>query len=215
MGQAFYMATIFVPPAPLSAAPALIYSRPSWRQRLERILEQGMALLAATALLATTVWPEPTLAAATLLPDSSTIAVFSYDTALTEEAIDSLTLTPRQPASLVLPDHVPVIPTTVQTGQAFRVVATAYSSTFDQTDGDPFITASGARVGPATIAANFLPLGAHIMYGGRIYIVQDRMNSRYNHRAIIDIWHPTTAAARQFGVRLIEIEIVSLPGESS
>lgn len=196
------MATVFTPPLSLPVAAR----RLSWRRRLE----QGTALLAAAALLTATAWPEPALASATRLPDA--VALLSFVSqgrvagAMTSDA-------PRHTPG-VAPSSVPVIPGPVRKGSAFRVVATAYSSTPEQTDGDPYITASGARVNAATVAANFLPLGTHIRYQGRIYIVQDRMNSRYDGRAIIDIWHPSTQAARQFGARVIEIEIVSLPGES-
>src|SRR3990167_4180168 len=42
------------------------------------------------------------------------------------------------------------------------VVATAYSSTPDQTDGSPFITANGLYVYDGLIAANFLPFGTRV-----------------------------------------------------
>jgi len=87
---------------------------------------------------------------------------------------------------------------------------TAYSSTPDQTDSTPFITASGTRVRDGIIAANFLPIGTKIrfptLYGDKIFVVEDRMNKRYYYRA--DIWMSTRWQAKQFGLRNVPIEII-------
>ncbi len=99
----------------------------------------------------------------------------------------------------------------VQPGSVIKVLATAYSSTVAQTDANPFITASGSSVGLGVLAANFLPLGAHVRIGSRMYTVLDRMNSRYDGKYIVDIWMPLTEAALVFGARLVEMEIVSIP----
>jgi len=106
-----------------------------------------------------------------------------------------------------IPDALgPAIP-----GMAIRVLATAYSSTADQTDASPFITASGTRVHHGTMAANFLPFGSRVRIGSTEYTVLDRMNSRYNGKYIVDLWFPTRAEAIAFGVRVVEMEIMSLP----
>jgi len=90
------------------------------------------------------------------------------------------------------------------------VPTTAYSSTPDQTWGDPFITASGERVRHGIIAANFLPMHTQVrlptLYGDEIFEIKDRMNSRYFYRA--DIWMPTRWQAIQFGLKNIPIEIL-------
>ncbi|MBI5077064.1 3D domain-containing protein [Candidatus Falkowbacteria bacterium] len=94
------------------------------------------------------------------------------------------------------------------------VVATAYSSTIDQTDSTPCITASGFDVcqhGEEDImAANFLPLGAKVripeLYDDKVFTVEDRMNPRYSHR--IDLWKTTRERALGFGKRLVKLEIV-------
>jgi 3D (Asp-Asp-Asp) domain-containing protein len=90
------------------------------------------------------------------------------------------------------------------------IVVTAYSSTPDQTDGDPFITASGKRVRDGIIAANFLPMYTKVrfpdIYGNKVFVVEDRMNRRYYYRA--DIWMETRAQAKHFGLRNIRIEIL-------
>jgi 3D (Asp-Asp-Asp) domain-containing protein len=96
-------------------------------------------------------------------------------------------------------------------GSVVVVLATAYSSTPDQTFGNPFITASGTRVRPGVIAANFLPIGTRVRIGNTIYTVEDRLNSRFNNTYRIDIWMESRSQAREFGVRRRVIEIVHLP----
>ncbi len=90
------------------------------------------------------------------------------------------------------------------------VIVTAYSSTPDQTDGSPFITANGAYVRDGIIAANFLPFGAKVrfpeMYGDKIFIVADRMAKKNSHK--IDIWMPSRGAALNFGVKKLAFEVV-------
>ncbi len=94
------------------------------------------------------------------------------------------------------------------------VVLTAYSSTIDQTDSSPCITATGFNVCKHNkeniIAANFLPFGTKVripeLYGDKVFIVQDRMNKRYSSR--VDIWMKTRGKAKQFGVKRAKIEVV-------
>lgn len=99
----------------------------------------------------------------------------------------------------------------IKPGMAIRVLATAYSSTVDQTDANPWRTASGTTVHPGTLATNFLPFGAKVRIGNTTYTVEDRMNPRYNGKYIIDIWQESRTQALQFGVRVVEMEVVSIP----
>jgi|GEM_PF-901359 3D (Asp-Asp-Asp) domain-containing protein len=89
------------------------------------------------------------------------------------------------------------------------VTATAYNSDPAQTDDTPFITASGTHVRQGVLAANFLPIGTLVKipshFGDQIFIVEDRMNPRYDKR--IDIWMEEGPEARQFGVRTVAIEV--------
>lgn len=93
--------------------------------------------------------------------------------------------------------------------RTITVPVTAYSSTPDQTDSTPFITANGQHVRDGIVAANFLPFGTTIkmpdIYGDKAFTVEDRMNSRYYYK--IDIWMPTREAAKKFGVKYVKIEI--------
>jgi 3D (Asp-Asp-Asp) domain-containing protein len=91
-----------------------------------------------------------------------------------------------------------------------KTLITAYSSSVNQTDDTPFITASGSYVRPGIIAANFLPFGAIIripeIFGNQIFVVEDRLHERNGDR--IDIWMPTEKEALEFGVKIGEIEIL-------
>lgn len=87
---------------------------------------------------------------------------------------------------------------------------TAYSSTKDQTDSTPFITAANTPVRDGIVAANFLRFGTKIrlptLYGDKIFIVEDRMNERYPYR--VDVWMRSREEALQFGVRTAPIEVI-------
>lgn len=91
------------------------------------------------------------------------------------------------------------------------VTVTAYSSTVDQCDDSPFITASGTHVRDGIIATNLLAFGTKVkfpsIYGDKIFTVEDRMNRRFSDRA--DIWFETREQAKQFGIRKLEMVIVS------
>ena len=85
-------------------------------------------------------------------------------------------------------------------------VITGYSSTVDQCDSTPFITASGQRVRTGIVASNEFPFGTMLKINGLPlnYEVQDRMNRRYKSGEI-DIWFPTREEAIEFGKQVMEI----------
>lgn len=87
----------------------------------------------------------------------------------------------------------------------------AYSSTPDQTNGDPFITASGERVVDGIVANNCLPFGTVItipdLFGDKQFRVQDRMAARYGCESF-DIWYPNREAALQFGKRRATVYVI-------
>lgn len=94
--------------------------------------------------------------------------------------------------------------------ESITVTITAYSSTPDQTDDTPFITASGIRVRDGIIAANFLAFGTRVkfpeLYQDKIFTVEDRMSNKYERR--VDIWFPARYEALRFGVRKTQMEIL-------
>lgn len=89
------------------------------------------------------------------------------------------------------------------------VQASAYNSVPWQTDSTPFTTASGTTVHFGTLAANFLPIGTMVKipdyFGEQIFIVEDRMNPRYQRN--VDIWMEEIPDAKAFGRRTVKIEI--------
>lgn len=97
----------------------------------------------------------------------------------------------------------------VKPKKVIYVTVTAYSSTPDQCDSTPFITASGTRVHDGTLAANFLPFGTKIRLpdysGNKTFVIEDRMHPRFSQRA--DIWMETRETAKQFGIKRLKMEI--------
>lgn len=95
--------------------------------------------------------------------------------------------------------------------KTIKVIVTAYSSTPDQTDNTPFITASGKQVVDGIVANNMLPMGTQIripeLYGNKIFVVEDRMNRRKSNYHV-DIWFPEKQLAVNFGVKTAEIEVL-------
>ena len=92
-----------------------------------------------------------------------------------------------------------------------KVIITAYSSTPEETDSTPFITASGKNVVDGIVANNLLPFGTKIkipgLYGDKVFIVEDRMNKRKG-KYHVDIWFPSKTLAKNFGAKLTYIEVL-------
>jgi len=92
-----------------------------------------------------------------------------------------------------------------------EVVVTGYSSTEDQTDSDPFVTAAGTLVREGIVANNFFSLGTKIkipeLFGDKIFVVEDRMSWEKGNY-YIDIWFPDYWQALNFGAKRTYIEIL-------
>ncbi len=92
-----------------------------------------------------------------------------------------------------------------------RVIVTGYSSSPWETDETPLVTAAGTQVRDGIIASNLLPFGTKVMlpdiYGNKVFVVEDRMNSRKGAYQI-DIWFPSRPEALNFGAKLTEMEII-------
>lgn len=92
-----------------------------------------------------------------------------------------------------------------------EMVITAYSSTKEQTDDTPFITASGKYVKDGIIANNMLPFGTKIripeLYGDKIFTIEDRMHKRKGMYQA-DIWFAEYEKAKEFGAKIAHIEIL-------
>ncbi len=100
----------------------------------------------------------------------------------------------------------------IEVSKKLKVMVTAYSSTVWETQGDPFITASGSRVRDGIVANNLLPFGVEVrlpeVFGDKVFVVEDRMHSRkgYYH---VDVWFPSYESALAFGAKITEMEILT------
>ena len=91
------------------------------------------------------------------------------------------------------------------------VIITGYSSTEDQTDSEPFVTAAGTWVREGIVANNFFPLGTKIkipeLFGDKVFVIEDRMSWEKGNY-YIDIWFPDYWQALNFGAKRTYIEIL-------
>lgn len=94
--------------------------------------------------------------------------------------------------------------------QQFDVWVTAYSSSPEETDSTPFVTAMNTQVRDGIVAANFLPMGTKIripaIFGEREFVVEDRMHRRKTD--FVDVWMPTKEEAQHFGITRTVIEVL-------
>lgn len=93
--------------------------------------------------------------------------------------------------------------------KTMHVTVTAYSSTNDQTDGNPYRTAIGTFVRDGIVAANFLPIGTVVRFpdkfGDKLFIVEDRMDERFGLQ--VDIWMSEQKEAKKFGIQYLKMDI--------
>ena len=94
-----------------------------------------------------------------------------------------------------------------EVGTVFTVQSSAYAPSPYQTDATPCVTAAGTRVRPGVVASNFLPLGTILEIEGEQFIVEDRMNPRFDGY-YLDLWFPSTSSALKFGRKELEVKIV-------
>jgi 3D (Asp-Asp-Asp) domain-containing protein len=98
-----------------------------------------------------------------------------------------------------------------QIADARKMVAevSAYTSSIEETDDTPGITASGARVSSSSAAcpARFA-FGTRIRVAGRVYVCEDRMAARYRDGDFFDLWMASRPAALEWGRRSVEVEIL-------
>lgn len=89
------------------------------------------------------------------------------------------------------------------------VTVTAYSSTVDQTDGTPYLTAFGSPVRDGIVAANFLPVGTVVRFPDKfedkLFVVEDTMDKRFSLQ--VDIWMSDQEEAKKFGIQYLKMEV--------
>jgi len=141
----------------------------------------------------------------------SGIATAEIDTGLIDQSFLDLHIVQ---GTTLLPLTCPPTHEEMEILESKKVIVTAYSSSEWETQGDPFITASGERVKDGIVANNLLPFGTEIklpeIFGDKVFIVQDRMHFRKSDYHF-DIWLPSYKQALNFGAQTSNIEIVKLP----
>ena len=86
-------------------------------------------------------------------------------------------------------------------------VITCYNPVEAQCDSNPEITASGKKVREGFIANNCLKFGTSVVIEDKIYVVEDRMNKRYDECKFFDILLFNLKEARECGRQVKELEI--------
>ncbi len=133
--------------------------------------------------------------------------------ALYASVMEDVRISEEQPmlvANAVAPANSPVGGVTKAIRKNYMVELSAYTSEVAQTDDSPFITAKGTYVRDGIVATNMFPFGTAIkipsLYGDKIFVVEDRMNTRYQKN--VDIWFADKTAALKLGRRLVQIEVI-------
>jgi len=90
---------------------------------------------------------------------------------------------------------------------SFIAEVTQYTSSVEETDDTPNLTASGETTGPGTIACpSRFKFGTIIQIEKRFYICNDRMNKRYRNSDHFDVWTEKREDAIKFGRRKLNLE---------
>ena len=88
-----------------------------------------------------------------------------------------------------------------------RAEVTAYTSSKDETDDTPHITASGKTTKHGIVACpRQYPFGTRVEILGKEYVCEDRMNRRYDDEW--DIWMQTKQEAFNFGRKTLSIKLL-------
>src|SRR3989344_1517174 len=151
---------------------------------------------------------QQSVAAAILVPILSIMPALDAHTADDEDPSPIGERLVMSQTKTLLPIASPMGPERV--AQTMRLYVTGYSSTPEQTDDTPFITASGKHVRDGIVATNLLPLGTKIkipeLYGNKVFVVEDRMNTRLQNH--VDIWFAEYWDAKNFGIKRASIVVL-------
>lgn len=91
----------------------------------------------------------------------------------------------------------------------FTAEVTAYTSSPEETDDSPYISADGRAVYVGLIACpRKFPFGTVVVIGEDTYKCGDRMAKRFDHR--FDIWKQTKEEAYKWGIRTVSVGIKKL-----
>lgn len=112
-------------------------------------------------------------------------------------------------------NHLPESKTLTEVAYTLNVVLTAYNSEVGQCDDTPCITANGFNLckngKEDSIAMNGIKMGTRVripsLFGEKVFVVRDRMNSRYNITRA-DVWMLERSDAIKFGAKRAQIEVL-------
>jgi len=94
--------------------------------------------------------------------------------------------------------------------QHFKMWVTAYTSSPEETDDTPHVTAMGSKTRDGIVATNMLPFGTRVkfpsLFGEKIFVVEDRMHPRKKN--FIDIWMPEKKEALRFGIAYADVLVL-------
>jgi len=96
--------------------------------------------------------------------------------------------------------------------KTFWTTVTAYSSSPDETSGDPFVTASGDRTTSGVLAHQYLPFGTKVrfpeVFGDKIFVVKDRLHEKHTSEFLFDMWVHSKAEAKAWGAKILKVEVL-------
>lgn len=116
-------------------------------------------------------------------------------------------VSPETAPAAVAKNH--ATPTTIKKGKTIVASVSGYTSRPQETDDDPFITASGDHVYDGGVACpSWLAFGDKVLISGKVYTCNDRMNVRYRQGNYFDIWFSDLDAALSHGRQQLEVVIL-------
>lgn len=99
--------------------------------------------------------------------------------------------------------------TYVQSVEIVQAQVSAYTSSPDETDDTPHITASGAVTRRGIVACpSWLTFGTRVEIEGSIYECQDRMAGRYQTGNYFDVWVESKHEAYEWGRRNLAVTLL-------
>lgn len=140
------------------------------------------------------------------------LATFDFPQAVFSQSSVADNNGPRAEVTLKSHYNDPTLPESAdrEAKTTMNIVVTSYNSEPGQTDDSPFITAFNTHVRDGIVATNFLPKGTLVRFpdefGDKLFVVEDRMNSRYYYR--MDIWMADKQESIQFGAKYLKMEIL-------
>lgn len=106
---------------------------------------------------------------------------------------------------------IPSVTTYKATEFSFTVIkaqVSAYTSSVDETDDTPFITASGTATKLGVVACPVaIPFGTQVVIEGKSYTCEDRMNPRYQNKPVFDVWMSSKKQAFEWGRQTVQVVI--------